>query len=350
MKNPLVTIVLPAYNEEAIVNESLQKISGYLKTLQSYDFEILLIDDGSKDKTFEIASKCKESIPNLRVLRHPVNMNLGTSIKTGFANARGQYIVTYDMDMSYSLDHIGTLLDTIVTTLSDIVVASPYMKGGKVTNVPFMRKYMSQFVNFYMCISAQHKLHTFTGMVRAYKADFVKSLNLKAMDYEINPEIIYKAMVLRARIVEIPAHLDWTFQNSIGKQRTSGIRVFRGVFSGLMAGFIFRPYIFFLTFGFLLLLVSLYINGWIAINIYNIYPSITVHSGYFDDRFSQAVAEVFNNRPHSFLLGGFFLIISLQFLSMGFISLQNKRYFEENFHINTSIFRKLLKADEKRNK
>lgn len=342
MKKPLVTIVLPAYNEEAIVKESLQKISNYLKGLNhSYDFEILLIDDGSKDETFNIATKCKESIPNLRILRHHVNMNLGTSIKTGFANARGKYIVTYDMDMSYSLDHIGVLLDTIVTTLSDIVVASPYMKGGKVTNVPFMRKYMSQFVNFYMSISAQRKLHTFTGMVRAYKTDFVKSLNLKAVDYEINPEIIYKALVLRARMVEIPAHLDWTFQNSFGEKRTSGLRILRGVFSGLMAGFIFRPYIYFIAFGTIFFLIALYIFTWIFINIYNVYSDVIVNTGYFDDRFSKAVSEVFIHRPHSFLLGGFVLLVALQFLSMGFISLQNKRYFEENFHINTSILKKL---------
>lgn len=346
MKKQLVTLILPAYNEEAIVKISLQKISTYLQGIaDTFDFEILLIDDGSKDNTYKLAMECHETIPNLRVIRHPVNMNLGTSIKTGFANAKGEYIITYDLDMSYSFDHIGKLLETILATKADVVVASPYMKGGKVTNVPFMRKYLSKFVNYYMCVTAQHKLSTFTGMVRAYKTEFIQSLNLKAMDYEINPEIIYKAMVLRARIVEMPAHLDWTFQNSIGKQRTSGLRVLRGVFSGLMAGFIFRPYIFFVTFGVILFLISLYINGWIAINIYNIYPDVVVHSGYFDDHFSQAVAEVFNNRPHSFLLGGFFLIISLQFLSMGFISLQSKRYFEENFHINTSIYKKMHESE-----
>ncbi len=58
---------------------------------------------------------------------------------------------------------------------------------------------------------------------------------------EINPEIIYKAYILRAHIVEIPAHLDWSFQNK-NASRISGIRIARGILSGLMACFIFRPY------------------------------------------------------------------------------------------------------------
>src|SRR6185436_3813654 len=75
--------------------------------------------------------------------------------------------------------------------------------------------------------------------------------------------IIYKSMILRARIIEIPAHLDWTEQNKFSGKRTSSMRVLRGFFSGLMAGFIFRPYIFFLAIGLVLLCLSLYQLIWL---------------------------------------------------------------------------------------
>jgi len=84
------------------------------------------------------------------------------------------------------------------------------MKGGQVTNVPFFRKILSKYVNKSLMIIANEKIHTFTGMVRAYKGDYLKHLVLKARDNEINPEIIYKTILLRGRIVEIPAHLDWS--------------------------------------------------------------------------------------------------------------------------------------------
>src|SRR5207344_1416983 len=109
--------------------------------------------------------------------------------------------------------------------------------------------------NRFMSFAAQDKYYTFTGMVRAYRKTFVQTLNLKTRDYEIMPEIIYKAMILRARIVEIPAHLDWTEQNKFAGKRTSSLRVLRSFFSGLTSGFIFRPYIFFMGIGTILLLL-----------------------------------------------------------------------------------------------
>ncbi len=241
--------------------------------------------------------------------------------------------------MSYSVDHIRSLLEAIQRKAADVVIASPYMKGGKVTNVPFTRALMSRIVNFYMSITSQDKFFTFTSMVRAYKGTFLRSLNIKSLDYSVNPEILYKSMILRARIEEIPAHLDWTYQNKAGKKRTSGIKIIKGTFSALMSGFIFRPYIFFIGTGFIFLLLALYIISWILINTFQIYPTVSVDTSYFDDQFAAAIAELFTRRPHSFLIGGFVLIVALQFLGIGFLSLQNKRYFEELFHMNTTMYR-----------
>ncbi len=70
-------------------------------------------------------------------------------------------------------------------------------------------------------------------------------------------------MILRAKIVEIPAHLDWTEQNKFAGKRTSSLKVLRGFFSGLMSGFIFRPYIFFMGIGAVLMLLSLYELVWL---------------------------------------------------------------------------------------
>ena len=100
-------------------------------------------------------------------------------------------------------------------------------------------------------------------MVRAYRRNFIRTLNLKTKDYEINPEIMYKGMILRARIVEIPAHLDWTEQNKFSGQRKSSLRVLRSFFSGIMSGFIFRPYIFFMGIGVFLMALSLFELVWL---------------------------------------------------------------------------------------
>jgi len=342
IKIPFISIILPAFNEEAIIEKSLEIIIGYLRSLEGkYHWEILIVNDGSSDATGTIADDLAKKYDQIRVIHHPVNLNLGRAIQTGFRNAHGDIIVVLDIDLSYSADHIGRLVEKQLETDADIVIASPYMKGGRVSNVPFRRALLSKCVNRFMRFAAQEKCNTFTGMVRAYKSSFIKNLNLKTKDYEINPEILYKAMILRARIIEIPAHLDWSFQNKVGSKRTSGMKLFHGFFSGLMSGFIFRPYVFFITFGAVLLLIALYIIVWIFINTFQVMPQIIVDPQFIDDRFSMAIGQVFKARPHAFIVGGITLLLSIQILSLGFLSLQSKRYFEELFHLNSSVLQQV---------
>ncbi|MFC0875442.1 glycosyltransferase family 2 protein [Saccharicrinis sp. FJH2] len=332
-----ISIIVPCYNEEAIIKANVSEIISYLKESEYEDWEILIIDDGSADRTGvladELALKCKK----IKVVHHPVNLNLGNALQTGFKHATGDIFVVLDIDLSYSVEHITKLVNTLKITYADMVVASPYMKGGKVTEVPFFRRIMSRWVNRFMRLASQEKFYTFTGMVRAYKRSFIQSINLKTKDYEVNPEIMYKAMILRARIVEIPAHLDWSKQNQFGDARQSGIKVIRGVFSGIMASFIFRPYIFFLAIGFVLMLLSMYQLVWL---FFDTIIDMSIFSGEVS-RFSQSLALQFSKSPHSFLIGGITLLASLQFLGLGFISLQSKRYYDELFHLGTSTRKKL---------
>jgi glycosyltransferase involved in cell wall biosynthesis len=337
---PSVSIVIPAFNEAAIVEENLDTICKYMESIEDeYSWELIFINDGSTDGTGRIADKFAETRSNVFVLHHQVNFRLGQALRFAFNNFRGDYIITLDVDLSYSPDHIKRLLDKIDSSTAKIVIASPYMKGGKISNVPWMRRVMSYWANRFMSISSAENIRTFTGMVRAYDRRFLSTLNLKAMDHEINPEIIYKAQLLRARIEEIPAHLDWSFQNKVKDERASSIRISRGILSGLFSGFIFRPFMFFILPGFFLVLVSLYPIAWAIIHTLNYLHKLPYTGESVDFHISGAVASAFQLSPHSFVVGGVCLIVGLQLISLGIISLQNKRYFEELFHLGTTIYK-----------
>lgn len=337
-QNPFLSVIVPCYNEEAILQANITLMINYLESKRhKYKWEILIINDGSKDKTGEIANRLARDNDQLRVIHHPTNLNLGRALQTGFQNSLGDILVVMDIDLSYSVEHIESMVDKMIETSADIVVASPYMKGGKVTAVPFGRKIMSKWVNKFMSFSAQDKYYTFTGMVRAYKTSFIRTVNLKTKDYEINPEIMYKAMILRARIVEIPAHLDWTEQNKYAEKRTSSMRVLHGFFSGIMAGFIFRPYIFFIGIGMILMVLSLYQLVWLLYDTLSDLNQCLSAGSSTTCSFSESLAKQFSIHPQSFLVGGITFLAALQFLGLGFVSLQSKRYFEELFHLGTSI-------------
>ena len=156
-----VSIVVPCYNEEAILLTNINTIINYLESKNDkYRWEIVIVNDGSKDKTGEIADKLASVTKNIRVIHHPVNLNLGRALQTGFRHSNGDVIVVLDIDLSYSVEYIDEMTDKLIETCSDIVIASPYMKGGKVTAVPFLRKIMSLWVNKFMRIAAQDKYHT----------------------------------------------------------------------------------------------------------------------------------------------------------------------------------------------
>ncbi len=182
-------------------------------------------------------------------------------------------------------------------------------------------------------------IYCFTSMVRVYKGDFVRSINTKSSTFDIMSELIFKAAILRGKIVEIPAHLDWSAQRELGKIRTSSLRIIKGIFNGLVNSFIFRPYLFFWILGIAIFIISLYIIVWIFVNTYFMYPVTEGLTQGFGNRFSMAVSKVYAERPYAFVVGGICLIISIQIMGLGFISLQKKRYFDELFHLNSAILK-----------
>jgi dolichol-phosphate mannosyltransferase len=333
-----ISIVLPCYNEEAILPGSLHKVISYLEgKSHKYEWQIVIINDGSKDDTGQIADQYAKEWKAIKAIHHPVNLNLGHALQSGFRHADGDIIVVLDVDLSYAEEYIEQMVDKMTETQADIVIASPYMKGGKVTGVPFLRRIMSKYVNRFMSFAAQDRYFTFTGMARAYRSTYIRNVNLKTKDYEINPEIIYKSMILRARMIEIPAHLDWTEQNKFAGKRTSSLRVLRSFFSGLMSGFIFRPYIFFIGIGLILFCLSMYQLIWLLFDTVAGVEEIYKKTPAVKNLFSYSLAQQFNKYPQSFVVGGITFLASIQFLGLGFLSLQSKRYFEELFHMGTSI-------------
>ena len=344
-KKPFVSIIVPAFNEASIIEKNLSTLCEYMESLEDeYRWELIVVNDGSTDETGDLAEAFAGTRDNVYVLHHMYNFRLGQALRYAFSNCRGDYIVTMDSDLSYSPNHIERLLAKIRETRAKVVIASPYMKGGKVSNVPWLRKTFSVWANRFLSLTVTKdnllpSLSTLTGMVRAYDGEFLRRLNLKAMDIDIQPEILYKAMILRARIVEIPAHLNWSSDKSGGKQRKSSIRVTKSIISSLVSGFMFRPFMFFILPGLVLMLPAIYTLMLVFMYSFIHFQSLPASYGPLNYRIGAAVAAAFEMSPHAFFVGGISLIVAIQLISLGLLALQSKRYFEEMFHLGTTIYR-----------
>lgn len=334
---PSVSVVMPAFNEALLLMDSLTTVHTYLETLSdAYEWELVIVNDGSTDETGPIADAFAAKRPRVRVLHHPVNFNLGQALRYAFHTCDGDYVVTMDSDLSYSPDHIERLLEGLRTSHAKIALASPYMEGGSTTGIPAHRRFLSRTANRFLSRMSGGSVSTLTGMVRAYDRVFLQSLDLKSMGTDINAEILYKAQVLGARIAEVPAHLDWASVSARAPERTSKMQLRSGTTSYLFSGFMFRPVLFFLIPGLFLLLVAVYMLGWIGWQTIEHYGEV---SGNVESRFSQAVGLTYDERPHAFIVGGVTLLLSVQLISIGVLASQSKRYFEEMFHLATTIYR-----------
>jgi len=334
---PLVSLVVSAYNEAALLESNLAKLCEYMQSLEDeYRWEIIFINDGSTDQTGELADAFARARDNMHVFHHLTNIGVGQAFKLAFEHCRGDYVVTLDLDLSYSPDHIRKLLTKIRETKAKIVVASPYMTGGKVSHVPWLRRILSICANRFLASTARANLSTLTSMVRAYDGTFLRALPLRSLGMEVNPEVVYKAKLLHAPIEEIPAHLDWGLQKMEAVKRRSSMRVLRHTMAVLLSGFLFRPGMFFIVPGLALLLFAVYVNTWMLIHFLDHYQHFPQYAWFFT-RASAAVGAAYSQFPHTFIVGLLSLMLAIQLLSLGILALQSKSYFEEIFHLGTSL-------------
>jgi len=344
---PLVTLVLPAYNEAAVLRDNVAEIERHIAALaQRFRWEVLIINDGSRDQTAAIAEALRGEFANIRVIHHARNGGLGRAFRTAFEHCCGDYVVTLDIDLSYSPDHIEALLEVLIATHADLVLASPYMKGGRLTRVPWLRKILSISANRFLSLFSHGNLSTLTCMVRGYRGDFVRSLILRSTSMDIMPEVVYKSMILRGRIEQVPAHLDWSRQVAVGVKRRSSMRILRQVFATLLAGFILRPFMFFIVPGLVLLVFALYTNAWMIVHFVEAWNALGDVPG---SKASAAVAQAYALYPHTFIVGLLSLMLSIQLVSLGILALQNKAYFEEIFHLGTALKTRIDSGMERRN-
>jgi len=199
----MITILIPVYNEEKVIGKTLERLSKFAK--RKYDrYEILLVDDGSSDRTVRIVSDYSKTDRNIRIVRHENNRGIGAALKTGLKESRGDTIITMDSDLTYPPEDIPKLTSAMIDKKADMVIGTPYIKGGDRSEMPFIRFFLSRCVNLMDQILFGLDFTTPTSFFRAWSRDLAKNIKIEFERFEAVSESAINAHRLGYRIVEVP--------------------------------------------------------------------------------------------------------------------------------------------------
>jgi len=203
-----ISLIVPAFNEAGIIANTVHELHRYMADkMSAWTYEIIVVDDGSTDGMAGVLEALND--PQLRVARHPRNKGRGAGIRTGFATARGDYLICLDADLSYAPFHIERLVAPLHAGEADVTLASAYHPDGAVRNVPAFRAFMSRQGNKILSSGVYGRFHTLTCMVRGYRREVTDHLDLISDNKDLHIEILQKAALFGYRVIEVPAVLEW---------------------------------------------------------------------------------------------------------------------------------------------
>src|SRR3954471_2367094 len=130
----LLSILIPAYQEEATIGEVLRRVAAIDTTPVGFTKEIVVCDDGSRDRTAEIAAEVAAADPTIRLVRHERNRGKGAAIRTALAAARGDYCLIQDADLEYEVTDYPALLDQAARG-ADVVYGSRFLANPRPTGM-----------------------------------------------------------------------------------------------------------------------------------------------------------------------------------------------------------------------
>lgn len=203
-----ISIVIPCFNEETSVGYLANTLTTVRKKLEtSWQPNIIFVDDGSSDRTYELLNEQFGSDDSVQVIQHEVNKGVSAAILTGIKHARTDIVCSMDCDCSYDpheLDHMLPLLTDGVS----MVTASPYHKNGHVRNVPGWRLFLSRGLSAIYVRLLKQNLATWTSCFRVYRREDILDLPLQETGFLGTAELAASLVIRKRRIVEYPTTLE----------------------------------------------------------------------------------------------------------------------------------------------
>ena len=225
-----VSIVIPVFNEEATVGNIVTRTKKTLEQL-GVSYEILVVDDGSDDRSADIAQELKA-----HVLKK-AHQGKGFALRTGFMHAKGEFVVTLDADGSHKPEEIPLVLRYIREDKADFVVGSRFL-NSKVnqTKIPKINRAGNKMFNGLIGYLTGVNISDSQSGFRAIRSSLIKMMKLGSHGYEVEAEMLIKALKMGARVAETPISF---VQRTVGSSKLDpvkdGARILHAIIASYLA-------------------------------------------------------------------------------------------------------------------
>ncbi|HNG89918.1 MAG TPA: glycosyltransferase family 2 protein, partial [Saprospiraceae bacterium] len=189
----ILSIVIPAYNEERTIHRILDKVKA-VELIGGLQKEIIITNDCSKDDTEGAIRRYMEANPalNIQYRKHEVNQGKGAALHTGIRHATGQYIIIQDADLEYDPAEYNVLLRPMLDGSADVVFGSRFMGGRPHRILFFWHSIGNKFLTFISNVFTNLNLTDMETCYKMFRSDMLKALDLKEKRFGFEPEVTAK--------------------------------------------------------------------------------------------------------------------------------------------------------------
>jgi len=282
-----LSLIIPVYNEQ----DNVLPLYNKLKAVLEYDHELIFIDDGSKDNTYEILKNIQKKDSKLKIIRFRNNFGKSEALSKGFKHAKGDIIITMDGDLQDDPEEIPRFIEKIKEDY-DLVVGWKYKRQD-----PLSKTIPSKFFNFLIKVLTGVKIHDSNCCFKAYKKEVVKNLKIYGELHRYIPSLVnWKGF--KVTEIKVKHH-----KRLHGKSKYGFSRLLKGFLDLLTIKFLIKyskkPLHFFGSIG----IISFFLGA--LISVYLVYEKYFLNIN-------------IGSRP-MLILGVLLLIIGVQFICLGLL-------------------------------
>lgn len=197
LTDPLVSIIIPIYNEQGLIREVLRRVRAL-----PFRKQLILVDDASKDGTAQILAREEAPKPDTVVLYHERNRGKGAAIRTGLCHAQGEIILIQDADLEYQPEEIPNLLGPILSGESAVVYGSRFM--GRIERMRLPNRVGNYLLAWLVSVLYGQRITDEATAYKIFRREVIKGIELTCERFEFCPEVTAKVLRRGVHITELP--------------------------------------------------------------------------------------------------------------------------------------------------